>query len=306
MCNMGKVNKGRLAAGWVAVAITVIFTNLWAYWGIIENFHEGWYSQSILENLAMLFLQYLLITIIFCVLAVVSIRWPKAGLVLHIAMGCFLAWFFNGAVFNVVGLLIVIPLLAMGGLYFFGRPEPRKWAISLIIIIPLLIIFTVTPFKVYQLSQRVNDNNFGPRLVEGDGVSLTWAPRGPGWPEEGVTWYEAAEICRHLSADGTAIMPEEQNIWRLPTVDEAVASMMLHNENAEGRWDSVRERAAYAMTPDKETPLWDPNSQVIYYWTGSEASAKEAYIIVYHGGVFTRHKDRNYGYLSFRAVKNTD
>jgi hypothetical protein len=29
-------------------------------------------------------------------------------------------------------------------------------------------------------------------------------------------------------------MEEEQNIWRLPTAEEAVRSLMLHGENAGG------------------------------------------------------------------------
>jgi hypothetical protein len=35
----------RIIMGWLGVAVTVIFTNVWTYWGIIENFHEGWYSD---------------------------------------------------------------------------------------------------------------------------------------------------------------------------------------------------------------------------------------------------------------------
>lgn len=86
-------------------------------------------------------------------------------------------------------------------------------------------------------------------------------------------------------------------------MDEAVRSMQLHNVNAGGYWDHAVGKAVYAMTPDKETPLWDPHSQIIYYWTGEEESRERAYIVVYHGGVFSKHKDNPYGYLSFRAVK---
>ena len=44
----------RLVLGWVGIAITVIISSVWAYWGAIENFHECWYSESIWENLFML------------------------------------------------------------------------------------------------------------------------------------------------------------------------------------------------------------------------------------------------------------
>ncbi len=301
--NLEQRNRMRIFVGWMAVLVTVFFTNFWTYWGIIENFHEGWYSESLIENLSMLFLQYLLFSIVFIMLAVLSIKKPKFGLGLHIGLGIFLAWFFRGASFSVIGLLIVLPILSLGLMYFYGRPEPRKWAYRLIIILPLVIILIVTPIKIYQLSQRVNDGDFGMRLVEGNGVSLLWAPRGPGWPDGSVSYYEALERCKYLSEDGTTLMQEEQNIWRLPTVDETVRSMMIHNKNAGGRWDPGTEKAYYEITPDKETPIWDSHSRIIYYWVQSESDSDKAYIIVYDGGVFERYKDRKYGYLSFRAVK---
>ncbi|NLT12066.1 MAG: hypothetical protein GXY06_06620 [Clostridiaceae bacterium] len=37
----------KLVLGWLGVVITVIISVVWAYWGAIENFHEGWYSESI-------------------------------------------------------------------------------------------------------------------------------------------------------------------------------------------------------------------------------------------------------------------
>ena len=83
-------------------------------------------------------------------------------------------------------------------------------------------------------------------------------------------------------------MDTPQDIWRLPTVDEAVRSMMLHGENAGGVWDEEAETAIYEVTPDKETPLWELHSQIIYYWTADTATEDEskAYIIVYNGGRF--------------------
>ena len=35
----------RQVIGWIAVAISTIITCFWAFWGIIENFHEGWYYE---------------------------------------------------------------------------------------------------------------------------------------------------------------------------------------------------------------------------------------------------------------------
>lgn len=301
---MERIGKGRLVTGWAAVAVTVLFTSIWAYWGIVENFHEGWYSTSLFQNLSMLFLQYLSVPIAFSLLAALSLRWPAAGLGLHAGLGVFFAWFFSGASFSVVGLMIVLPILGIGLLYFYGRPSPRKWAYRLIAALPLAIILCVSPFKLHQVAQRVDDGDFGTRLVEGNGVSLIWAPRGAGWPDGDVSYAEAVERCKHLSADGTMLMQEEQNIWRLPTVEEAVRSMMLHNVNAGGSWDPVSQKALYDKMPDKETPLWDPHSKVIYYWAYDDTNSKQAYIVVYDGGVYKRSKTSVYGYLSFRAVKD--
>ncbi len=70
----------------------------------------------------------------------------------------------------------------------------------------------------------------------------------------------------------------------------------------------IRGKSYYKRTPDKESPLWDVHSKVIYYWT-SETSIQDerkAYIIVYHGGVYEKMKIDRQGYLSFRAVKEAD
>lgn len=294
--------------GWIGVSITTIFSSVWAYWGAIENFHEGWYSTSIWENLFMLFFQYLLFTIIFVSLAVIILKWKKIGLVLHFITAVFSYWFFSGATFSVIGLMIVIPIIALGFVYYFGEPRPKKWAYKLLIGLPLIIILVVSIPQGIKVSKRFNDNDFGMRTVQGNGLILTWAPRGPSWPDQGISWDEAQRICKYLSEDGTVIMKEEQNIWRLPTVDEAVRSMMLHGKNAGGVWDSSEGKAAYERTPDKESPLWDVHSKVIYYWTSDTSTQDErkAYIIVYHGGIYAKRKIDGQSYLSFRAVKPMD
>ncbi len=294
--------------GWVGVSITVLISGFWAYWGAFENFHEGWYSTSFWENVFMFVCQYLLFAIVFMVLALVILKWKKAGLILHLLAGAFCVWFFSGANFSVLWLLIVIPFAALGLVYYFGRPHPIKWAYRLIICVPLLVVLAISIPQGIRVAKRVDDGDFGMQTVQGNGVSLAWAPRGPGWPDDGVTWDEAQEICKYLSEDGLTIMETEQNIWRLPGVDEAVRSMMLHGENAGGVWDASEAIATYEKTPDKESPLWDVHSKVIYYWTGdtSAQDIERAYIIVYNGGVFARSKTSRYGYLAFRAVKDVE
>ncbi len=299
------MNRKKNIVGWFGVVISLVFSSIWAYWGAIENYHEGWYSTSIWENLFMLVFQYLSVPLIFVILAVISLKWRRIGLLLHIALAGFSVWFFSGASFNVLGIFIVIPIAALGLLYFFGEPKLKIWAYRLVISVPIIIVLAISIPQGVKVSQRLNDNDFGTRVVEGNGVTLAWAPRGPGWPDNGTTWDDAQRICRYLSEDGITIMEEEQYIWRLPSVDEAVRSMLLHGKNAGGVWHPEESKAVYEKTPDKETPLWDVNSQVIYYWTSEsyEQDERRAYIMVYHGGIFPKMKTDGQSYLSFRAVK---
>jgi len=62
--------------------------------------------------------------------------------------------------------------------------------------------------------------------IKASSVCLVWATRGSGWPDDGVSYNEAKEICAHLSEDGTEILGEKVEIWRLPTVEEAWRASM--------------------------------------------------------------------------------
>jgi hypothetical protein len=79
--------------------------------------------------------------------------------------------------------------------------------------------------------------------------------------------------------------------------------MALHGENSGGVWDGEAAEATYIKTPDKESPLWNTHSQVIYWWTVTEVDENRAYIIVYDGKVWTRAKGFGPAYLGFRCVK---
>ncbi|MEZ4712959.1 MAG: hypothetical protein R3A44_37565 [Caldilineaceae bacterium] len=298
---MNRLNK-RNIVGWIAVSLSLAITCFWAYWGIIENFHEGWFHESLLSNMGLMFVQYLSPMLVFLGVALVSIRWPRIGAGLHVIGALFAFWFFGGAA-NAGMIFIMTPLLLFALLYWFGRPQPRKVATYLVIGLPLLtlMIFGVEP--IARVSQRVNDGDLGAREVAGNGVTLTWAPDGPGWPRAGMDWYAADDACRYLVEDGKALATSPQNIWRLPTVDEAVRSMARHGVNSGGVWDATSAQATYQTRPDKESPLWNVYSQVIYWWTATEIDAEDAYIIVYDGKVWPRDKEFGPAYLGFRCVK---
>jgi len=298
---MKHVDKRQLV-GWIAVGLSIVITCVWAFWGIIENFHEGWYHESWLSNVGLMLVQYLSPMLIFMGVTLISITWPRFGGGLHMIFAVLAIWFFQ-AFSNAATFLIITPLIGLGLLYWFGRPQPRNIAIFLAVGLPLLtlIIFGIEP--VLRVSQRLDDGNLQARLVQGNGVSLIWAPDGPGWPRAGVTWDEARQVCQYLDEGGMVLAPTPQQIWRLPTVAEAVRSMARHGQNSGGVWDAKNVEATYKIVPDKESPLWNVHSQVIYWWTATEVDEEHAYIIVYDGKVWSRTKQFGPAYLGFRCVK---
>jgi len=191
---------------------------------------------------------------------------------------------------------------------------------------PLLTAVAVSAYYLPTLLTRVDDGDRGARLIEGQGEALVWAPEGPGWnwkqPWGGYpSWNQialygvppvglgdkpsrqgadateedlrTAGLCRYLSEDGRTLMAEPQNVWRMPTADEVIRSLVRHGANAGCTWDGQSGRADCRVTPDKETPLWAPDQQPIYYWTADEYDAHRAYYVSYNGGV--GHQPKSWG-----------
>jgi hypothetical protein len=168
----------------------------------------------------------------------------------------------------------------------------------------LVTIVASGAYPAWRVFTRVDDGDRGARIVKAGGVELVWAPAGPGWPTSGVTWSDAARVCDHLSADGRTVADTPQHIWRLPTLEEAVAASSLHGRSCGGTWDPVLKRASFpGCMPDKEPPLWDPYSPVIYWWTATPAPDNRIYRIAYNGHVMPLRPQMHWGYLGFRAVK---
>jgi len=292
----------RQVVGWIAVGLSTVIICFWAFWGIIENFHEGWYHETLLQNLGLMFVQYLSPMLIFMGVTLISIFRPRIGSGLHVVFAVVAAWFFHIAT-NPTTLIIVIALLGIGIIYWFGCPQPRRLAASLAVGLPLITLIISGVEPVLRVSQRLDDGDLEARLVHGNGVSLTWAPDGAGWPRIGSDWENAQQTCLHLSEDGHMVEVEPQHIWRLPTVDEAVHSMARHGQNSGGEWDAEVAQASYNIPPDKESPLWNVHSQVIYWWTATEIDDGHAYMIAYDGVVWSRGKQLQFDSLGFRCVK---
>jgi hypothetical protein len=49
-----KQSKYFVVVGWIAIFLTTTISSLCAYWGSIENFHEGWYYHELWRNLALM------------------------------------------------------------------------------------------------------------------------------------------------------------------------------------------------------------------------------------------------------------
>jgi hypothetical protein len=301
-----RASRWRQTCGWLAVVLSALAGAFWAFWGGIENFHEGWYSRSLLLNLGLMFAQYLAPMLLVVLAGLAGVRWPRLGGALHATGALAAAWFLRGAASVVVYESVVGPLLLLGSLYWLGRPRPRRWAAAVVAGVPLLTLVASGAVPAVMVASRVDDGDRGARHVAANGVDLVWAPAGPGWPDDGVSWHEAVRRCRHLTPDGTALADTPQDVWRLPTVEEVVRSQCLHGRNCGGAWDAAAAHARYDATPDKEPPLWDPYSKVIYWWTATEVDDGHAYIAVYNGQVWPRPKWAQWGYLAFRAVREPD
>jgi hypothetical protein len=211
----------------------------------------------------------------------------------------------------------------------------------LAVVPPLLIL---TGWSIYSLPivlTRIDDGDRGARLIEGNGVALIWAPEGPGWnwrQEYGgfPSWnmialygqspvgmgdkpgydstsgvFASAEemakfnLCLYLSEDGLTLKTEPQNIWRMPTVDDYARSLTRHGENAGCIWQGEdHDQMKCEILPDKETPLWAPDLDPIYYWAAEEYDDREAYFVSYNGWVNTAYKTGGNPRHSYRCVRD--
>jgi uncharacterized Ntn-hydrolase superfamily protein len=288
--------------GWTALVLSTVVASFWAWWGITENFHEGWFYPSFIENVAWMLYRYMSPMIVFLALGFVAVIWPRVGGALHILVAVLIPVLFHRNL--LATLLMIVPLLILGVLYYRSSPPMLPHAIVVLLVIPILLASVLAIEPVVRIMERLNDGNHAARVVEGNGVRLIWAPEGPGWPRRTADWHRATWICNHLKADGLTVSDTPQNIWRLPTVNELVRSLARHGVNCGGVWDSVARKAYYDRTPDKESPLWDIYSPVVYWWTSTEVDSGEAYRVVYNGMVFSTNKKSTERALAFRAVRD--
>ena len=251
-------------------------------------------------NIGLTITQYLSPALILMTAAVVSVHWPRRGAILHLVMALAAAKFLGTTGSGLIWL--ASPLAILAGAYWFGAVGNKRLALAAVCGLPAVTMAVCGAWPAYRVSQRIDDGNRGTRVVEGPGARLRWAPSGPGWPSRGGNWHEARRACEYLFADGASVGEAPQNVWRLPTAEELVRSMSLHGQGAGGVWDASRGQATYRLTPDKESPLWDPYSLVIYWWTATEAGERRAYSFAYNGRAMAIAKTARRSYHGFRCV----
>lgn len=210
----------------------------------------------------------------------------------------------------------------------------------LAVIPPLAIFIGLSIFYLPFVLTRHDDGDRGIRLIKGSGSDLVWAPEGPGWnwkqdyggypswqmvalyglppvgfeekpgyvakngefaSEEEMQKYN---LCLYLSDDGTTLETEAQNIWRMPTINDYASAYARHGVNAGCTWlGEGNDQMNCDIKPDKETPLWAPDLEPIYYWTVEESDERTAYFVSYNGWVNATYKAGGNPRHSYRCVK---
>ena len=219
------------------------------------------------------------------------------------------------------------------------EPSPRwiarNYRYLLVVSAPILAVVIVSAMKLPQLLTRLDDGFRGVRTVQGNGVTLVWAPQGPGWNGkqpgdgylswdlialygdppvglEGKSWSDSADasaenmertcLCGHLDQNGTTLLAKPLYLWRMPTADEIVRSLTRDGENAGCVWQDSEPYAQCRRTPDKETPLWAPVEPPIYYWAADERDSTSAFCVNYAGGL--NHQPKSSRTVGFRCVRD--
>lgn len=220
------------------------------------------------------------------------------------------------------------------------RWRQRNFWYLLAIFPPLVIAIAMSAYSLPFVLTRMDDGERGARLIKGNGVDLVWAPEGPGWnwkqdyggypswnmialygvepigfeekpgydlkkgefaTEEDMLKYN---LCLYLNEDGTNLETEIQNIWRMPSIDDYARAFARHGVNAGCVWQGVGyEQMSCEIKPDKETPLWAPDLEPIYYWAAEESSERNAYFVSYNGWVNATYKAGGNPRHSYRCVR---
>ncbi len=142
--------------GWIGVLLVTMAASCWAFWGVLEAFHEGWCRPFLWMRLLQL-AAYLAPATLLCLMAALGIRWPRLGAVVFVLVGVTLAglMFVDGAKFalEVTLCLTGLPML-VGLLFFLGRPRPKAAAYAVALGIPFIILLGLSYIMVAYSPRR--------------------------------------------------------------------------------------------------------------------------------------------------------
>jgi hypothetical protein len=338
--------------GRVGTALLIALASVWTLWGVGEMYYEGWGLPFPTQ------LRYLALPCLLVGFALVTVTWPRSGGLALVILGvAFSVWWITLAASRgalsfrwlltvllplagsvvVIGVLFLLEgryrrsLLALGSTLLDRWPQ-RYLRHVFVVGVPLLVAAGVSIYYAPLILNRVDDGERGARIIEGNGVTLIWAPLGPGWnwrqPWGGYpSWdvlalygvppvglqrkseyegrhataadMETTGLCRYLTEDGLSLAPEPQDIWRMPTTREIVRSLVGGGRNAGCHWDGARGAAECAVQPNKDTPLWAPEMEPVYYWSADEHDAGTAWYVPYTGGLryggLIHHQSKGWG-----------
>lgn len=292
--------------GWAATIALALLASLWGYWGAIETFHEGWWSRNPTTNIEEMLLRYLAPMELLAAVGAVAVVRPRAGAVLLWLGAVAAALRFSGAATPVLLALTAGPALLGAAFWFAGPPRPAI-GLTLVLGLPIATALLSGAGPAWRVAHRLAHDDLGSFATSSDGKMLVWAPKGPGWPENGLSWDEANDRAARLSVDGLRLEATPQGIWRLATLPELLGVMANHGITCGGSWDDKLRLAHFGRcVPDKEGPLWDRFSKVIYWWTATVPDEKSAYRVAYNGHVLAVPRSVSWGYLGFRAVRVVD
>jgi hypothetical protein len=165
--------RRRQVAGWIAVLTSTALSCVWAFWGSIENFHEGWYYPDLWRNLALMAVQYLPWMLIPMTAGLLALWRPWVGVGAHLSLAGGAVWLFgtDSAGFT----LIAAPVVALAILYAYGRPAPVCRARRLLAVLPLVTWVVSGAYPGWRVLTRPNTVDTSMRRISGNGVDLVWA-----------------------------------------------------------------------------------------------------------------------------------
>ena len=136
--------------------------------------------------------------------------------------------------FSVLWLFFTVVLISMTFYAVRRIKKMSKIVIYFLVFGPLVLLLADIVGFIFS---GVNSNGFKTK-VSVDEKIVELAPPGPGFPVkpldfpgnsvipwlgwvDGISWDGANEACSHLDKNGTVLMSIQQNLWRLPTLDES-------------------------------------------------------------------------------------